>query len=65
MLLKNLPVGASLSSLDFSKHPFRLIFFNTSIERENGPVWAPNVPTLEFEVIGDGTNAIELQNIYL
>ena len=30
-----------------------------------GPLYPPNGPTLEFEVVGDRINFIELQNVYL
>ena len=42
-----------------------LFNFNTSLEQKIGPVYAPNGPTLDFEVVGDRTNFIDLQNIYL
>ena len=65
MLPNVLPVEASHSSLDIFERPPLLITFNTSFEQKIGPVYAPNGPTLEFEVVGDRTNFIDLQNIYL
>ena len=38
---------------------------STSFEQKICPVWAPNGPTLEFEVVGDRTYFIGLQNIHL
>ena len=49
----------------FRASPSLSITFNTSLEQKIGPVYAPNGPTLEFEVIGDRTNLIDLQNIFL
>ena len=65
MLPNVLPVEASHSSLDIFERPPLLITFDTSFEQKIGPVYAPNGPTLEFEVTGDRTNFIDLQNIYL
>ena len=42
-----------------------MITLNTSFEPKIGPVYAPNGPTLDIEVVGDRTNFIDLQNIYL
>ena len=53
------------SSLHIFERPPLSITFNTSFEQKIGPVYAPNGPTLEFEVIGDRTNLIDLQNIFL
>ena len=65
MLPNVLPVEASHSSLDLFERPPLLITFDTSFEQKVGPLYAPNGPTLEFEVVGDRTNFIDLQNIYL
>lgn len=65
MLPNVLPVEASHSSLDIFDRPPLLITFDTSFEQKIGPLYAPNGPTLEFEVVGDRTNFIDLQNIYL
>ena len=47
------------------RFPFLSITFNLSFEQKDGPVYAPNGPTLEFKVVRDRTNFIDLQNIYL
>ena len=65
MLPNNLPVEANHSSLDLFEKPSLLVTFDTSFEQKVGPLYAPNGPTLEFEVVGDRTNFIDLQNIYL
>ena len=65
MLPNVLPVEASHSSLDIFERPPLLITFDSSFEQKIGPLYAPNGPTLEFEVTGDRTNFIDLQNIYL
>ena len=65
MLPNVLPVEASHSSLDIFERPPLLITFDSSFEQKVGPLYAPNGPTLEFEVTGDRTNFIDLQNIYL
>ena len=65
MLLNVLPVERSHSSLDIFQRPPLLNTLNTSFEEKIGPVYAPNGPTLEFEVVGDRKKFIDLQNIYL
>ena len=65
MLPNVLPVEASHSSLDIFERPPLLITFDTSFEQKIGPIYAPDGPTLEFEVTGDRSNFIDLQNIYL
>ena len=65
MLPNVLPVEASHSSLDIFERPPLRITFGTYFEQKIGPVYAPNGPTLQFEVAGDRTSFIDLQNIYL
>ena len=65
MLPNVLTVEASHSSLEIFESPPVLNTFNTSFEQRIGSVYAPNGPTLEFEVVGDRTNFIDLQNICL
>ena len=60
-----LAVEASHSSLIIFERLFLLITSNTSFDQKIGPVYAPNGPTLESEVVGDRTNFIDRQNIYL
>ena len=64
MLPNVLPVEASHSSLDlFRRHPVRSTF-DTSFEQTVRILHSRNRPTLDFEVVGDGTNFIDIQNIY-
>ena len=65
MLPNHLPVEANHSSLDLFGKPPLLVTFDTSFEQKIGSLYAPNGPTLEFELIGDRKNFIDLQNIYL
>ena len=51
--------------MDLFESPPVLITFDTSFEQKVGPLYFPNGPTLEFEVVGDRTICIGLQNIYL
>ena len=60
-----LPIETSHTSLDIFERPQLLVNFDGSFEQKIGPLYAPNGPTLEFEVKGDRTNIIDLQNIYL
>ena len=60
-----LPIETKLTSLDSFERPQLLINFDGSFEQKIGPRYAPNGPTLEFEVKGDRTNFIDLQNICL
>ena len=60
-----LPVEANHSSLDLFEKPSLLVTSDTSFEQKVGSLYVPNGPTLEFEVVGDRTNFIDLQNIYL
>ena len=65
MLPNNLPFETNHSSLDLFEKPPLLVTFDTSFEQKIGPLYAPNRPTLEFELVGNRTNFIDLQNIYL
>ena len=60
-----LPIGTSHTSLDIFERPQLLVNFDRSFKQKIGPQYNPNGPTLEFEVKGDRTNFIDLQNIYL
>ena len=60
-----LPTETSHTSLDNFERPQLLVNFDGSFEQKIGPLYAPNGPTLEFEVKGDRTNFLDLQNIYL
>jgi len=65
MLSNILPVEAAHSSLDLFERQPLLITFDTSFQQKVGPVYAPNGPSLEFVVVGDRTNFIDLQKIFL
>ena len=65
MSAKFLPVEASHSALDLFERSPLLITFDNSFEQKVGHLYSPNGPTLEFEVVGDRTNFIDLQNIYI
>ena len=65
MLNKVLRVETSFSSLNIFERPPLWITFNTSFQRKFGRVYAPIGSTLEFEVVGDRTSFIDLQNAYL
>ena len=60
-----LPIETSHTSLDIFGRPQLLVNFDGSFEQTIGQLYAPNGPTLEFEVKGDWTNFIDLQNICL
>ena len=60
-----LPIETSHTSLDIFEGPQLLVNFDGSFEQKIGPLYAPNGPTLVFEVKGDRTIFIDIQNIYL
>ena len=60
-----IPSEATHSSLDlFEKLPL-LVTFDQSFEQKTGPLYSPSGSSLEFEVVGDRNNFIDLQKIYL
>ena len=59
----NLPVEANHSSLDLFKKTSSLVTFDTSFEQKVGPLYVPNGPTLESELVDSRTNFIDLLNI--
>ena len=65
MLPNNLPLKASHSSLDIFEQSPVLITFDSSFEHKIGPIYSPNGPTLEFEVVGDRNNFLDLQKFFL
>ena len=65
MLPNILPLEASHSSLDIFERSPVLITFDSSFEQKIGPIYSPNGPTLEFEVVGDRNNFLDLQKIFL
>ena len=65
MITNLLPIEATHSSLDlFEKAPL-LVTFDYGFEQKIGPAYSPNGPNLEFEVVGDRNNFIDMQKIYL
>ena len=59
------PLEASHSSLDIFERSPVLITFDSSFEQKIGPIYSPNGPTLEFEVVGDRNSFLDLQKIFL
>ena len=65
-MIKNIsPVEATHSSLDLFERPALLVAFDRSVDQRIGPVSSANGPTLEFKVVGDRFNFIDLQHIDL
>ena len=60
-----LPAEATHSSLDLFEKPPLLVTFDHSFEQKTGPLYSPSGSSLEFEIIGDRNNFIDLQKIYL
>ena len=65
MLPNILPLEAWHSSLDIFERSPVLITFDSSSEQKIGPIYSPNWPTLDFEVVGDRNNFLHLQKIFL
>ena len=60
-----IPSEATHSSLDLFEKPPLLVTFDQSFEPKTGPLYSPSGSLLEFEVVGDRNNFIDLQKIYL
>ena len=60
-----IPSKATHSSLDLFEKPPLLVTFDQSFEQKTGPLYSPSGSSLEFEVVGDRNNVIDLQKIYL
>ena len=60
-----IPSEATHSSLDLFEKPPVLVTFDQSFEQKTGPLYSPSGSSLEFEVVGDRNNFIDLQKIYL
>ena len=60
-----LPIETLHTSLDIVERHQLLVNYDGTFEQKIGPLYALIGPTLEFEVKGDRTNFIDLQNIYL
>lgn len=65
MITNLLPVEATHTSLDLWERPPLLVPFSHPLEQKIGPSFSPNGVNLEFEVIGDRNNFIDLRKIYL
>ena len=60
-----IPTEATHTSLDlFEKPPF-LVTFDQPFEQKRGPLYSPTGSSLEFEIVGDRINFIDLQKFYL
>ena len=65
MVCNLIPSQATHSSLDlFEKTPLLVTFENAFIQKI-GPSYSPDGPMLEFEVLGDRNNFIDLQRTRL
>ena len=60
-----IPSEATHSFLDLFEKPPLLVTFDQSFEQKTGPLYSPSGSSLEFEVVGDRNNFIDLQKIYL
>ena len=65
MITNLLPAEATHTTLDlFEKQPV-LITFDNAFTQKVGPSYSPDGPMLEFEVLGDRNNFIDLQKLLL
>ena len=60
-----IPTEATHSSLDLFEKPPLLVTFDQSFKQKTGPLYSPTGSSLEFEIVGDRNNFIDLQKIYL
>ena len=60
-----IPSEATHCSLDLFDKPPLLVTFDQSIEQRTGPIYSPSGSLLEFEVVSDRNNFIDLQKNYL
>ena len=65
MITSVLPIEATHTSLDLWERSPLLVPFSHPLEQKVGPAFTPNGANLEFEVIGDRNNFIDLRKIYL
>ena len=56
-----IPSEATHSSLDLFEKPVLLVTFDQSFEQKTGPLYSPSGSSLEFEVVGDCNNFIDLE----
>lgn len=60
-----IPTEATHSSLDLFEKPPLLVTFDQSFEQRTGPKFSPAGSSLDFEIVGDRNNFIDLQKIFL
>ena len=60
-----LPTDVTHSSLDLFEKPPLLVTFENAFTQNSGPSYSPDCPVLEFEVLGDRNNLIDLQRTRL
>ena len=60
-----IPSEATHSSLDLFEKPPLLVTFENAFTQKIGPSYSPDGPMLEFEVLGDRNNFIDLQRTRL
>ena len=65
MISNLIPAEATHSSLDLFEKPPLLVSFEIAFTQKNGPSYSPDGPMLEFEVLGDRNNFIDLQRTRL
>ena len=59
-----IPSKATHSYLDLFEKPPLLVTFDQSFKQKTGPVYSPSGSSLEFEVVGDRNNFIDLQKTF-
>ena len=65
MISNLIPSEATHSSLDLFEKPPLLVTFENAFTQKIGPSYSPDGPMLEFEVLGDRKNFIDLQRARL
>ena len=65
MISNLLPTEATHSSFDSFEKPPLLVTFENAFTQKIGPSYSPDNPMLEFEVLGDRNNCIDLQRTRL
>ena len=65
MIFNLLTTEATHSSLDLFEKPPLLVTFEIAFTQKIGPFYSPDGPKLEFEVLGDRNNFINLQQTCL
>ena len=65
MISNLIPSEATHSSLDLFEKPPLLVTFENAFTQKIGPSYSPDGPMLEFEVLGDRNNFIDLQRTRL